>query len=410
MGPNHYICGVMSTNTDQPSTPRRRHRLILLAVVVILALPVLAAAVLIARFNPNRYAPQLIAAVERTTGRQLTIDGPITLRLSLRPVIVLHQLSLANPPGFADANLVTLDRVEAQLALLPLLSHRIDVLHLHLVDPRMVLERNSAGTPDWIFGPPTPASPLASAAPTSPPAAPAPLTQSATGQNYKIALQEVDISNGQLTVNNKAGSPTIISLPSFSGTAASLDAPLHLNASAEIGATPFTLAGTVQLGSDTTAHVRTGSLLGQRVLTVESAGSGRLHPMAVIPVSRTSSPYSLSEALGDLTTDIAGTNTETLNQSLDTLSATLNQVAPQLGPAFDGVTRLSQTLNGRNHALGELLHSAGDATKILSQRSQQLNTLILNASDLLDVLVTRRQAIVRLLASTSAVAPGSVCR
>src|ERR1700722_10485540 len=34
----------------------------------------------------------------------------------------------------------------------------------------------------------------------------------------------------------------------------------------------FTLAGTVQLGSDTTAHVRTGSLLGQRVLTVESAG------------------------------------------------------------------------------------------------------------------------------------------
>jgi phospholipid/cholesterol/gamma-HCH transport system substrate-binding protein len=166
----------------------------------------------------------------------------------------------------------------------------------------------------------------------------------------------------------------------------------------------FTLNGTVQLGSESTAHIRTGSLLGQRVLTVESAGSGRLHPMAVIPVSRTSSPYSLSEASGDLTTDIAGTNTETLNQSLDTLSATLNQIAPQLGPAFDGVTRLSQTLNSRNQTLGELLKSAGDVTKILSQRSQQLNTLILNANDLLDVLVTRRQAIVRLLANTSAVA------
>jgi phospholipid/cholesterol/gamma-HCH transport system substrate-binding protein len=166
----------------------------------------------------------------------------------------------------------------------------------------------------------------------------------------------------------------------------------------------FALAGTVQLGSESTAHVRTGSLLGQRVLTLESAGSGRLRPMSVIPVSRTSSPYSLSDALGDLTTDVAGTNTETLNQSLDTLSATLNQIAPQLGPAFDGVTRLSQTLNGRNQTLGELLHSAGDVTKILSQRSQQLNTLILNANDLLDVLVTRRQAIVRLLANTSAVA------
>jgi uncharacterized protein involved in outer membrane biogenesis len=238
----------MSKNTDQLSARRRRRRLILLAVVVVLALPVLGAAVLIASFNPNRYAPQIVAAVERTTGRQLTIGGPITLRLSLTPVIVLRQLSLANPPGFADANLITLDRVEAQLALLPLLSHRIDILHLHLVDPHIVLERNSAGTPDWVSGPPAPTSPATVVpAPQAAPAAP--------GQKYKIALQEVDVSNGQLTIinkagmnkagNNQAGPPTIIALPSFSGTAASLDAPLHLNASAEIGATPFTLAGTV---------------------------------------------------------------------------------------------------------------------------------------------------------------------
>jgi phospholipid/cholesterol/gamma-HCH transport system substrate-binding protein len=166
----------------------------------------------------------------------------------------------------------------------------------------------------------------------------------------------------------------------------------------------FTVKGKVELGSASTAHIRTGSLLGQRVVTVESAGSGNLHPMAVIPVSRTSSPYSLSEAIDDLTTDLQGTKTETLNQSLDTLSATLNQIAPQLGPAFDGVSRLSRTLNGRNQSLGELLKGAADVTQILSERSQQLNTLILNANDLLSMLVARRQAIVRLLASTSAVA------
>ncbi len=236
----------MSRNTDQPGAPRRRYRSILLAVVVVLALPVLAAAVLIASFNPNRYAPQIVAAVARATGRQLTIGGPITLRLSLTPVIELRGLSLANPSGFADANLVTLDRVEAQLALLPLLSHRIDILHLRLVDPQIVLERDSAGTPDWVFAPPAPAaSPGTSPAVASPAPAPTPVTQPAKGQNYKIALQEVDISNGQLTLKNKLGAPTIISLPSFSGTAAALDAPLHLNASAQIGATLFTLAGTV---------------------------------------------------------------------------------------------------------------------------------------------------------------------
>ena len=166
----------------------------------------------------------------------------------------------------------------------------------------------------------------------------------------------------------------------------------------------FTVNGNVLLGSASTAHIKTGSLLGQRMLTLDSEGSGTLRPMSVIPVSRTSSPYSLSEAVSDLTSDIQGTNTETLNQSLDTLSQTLNQIAPQLGPTFDGITRLSQTLNARNQTLGELLKGAADVTGILSQRSAQLNTLILNANDLLSMLVARRQAIVRLLASTSAVA------
>ena len=166
----------------------------------------------------------------------------------------------------------------------------------------------------------------------------------------------------------------------------------------------FTVNSKYQLGSDSTAHIRTGTILGERVLAVESAGSGTIRPNDVIPVSRTSSPYSLTEALSDLTTDVAGTNTQTVNQSLDTLSATIDQIAPQLGPTFDGLTRLSHSLNGRNETLRDLFKSASDVTGILSERSQQLNTLILNANDLLAVLVERRQTIVNLLANTSAVA------
>jgi phospholipid/cholesterol/gamma-HCH transport system substrate-binding protein len=166
----------------------------------------------------------------------------------------------------------------------------------------------------------------------------------------------------------------------------------------------FNVDGKILLGSETTAHIETGSLLGQRVLAVESAGSGRLRPMDVIPTLRTSSPYALTEATGELTTDVAGTDTRSLNDSLETLSQTINQIAPQLGPAFDGLTRLSQVLNSRDQTLDDLLRGAGKVTKILSDRSQQVNTLILNADNLLAVLVQRRQAIVDLLANTSAVA------
>lgn len=126
--------------------------------------------------------------------------------------------------------------------------------------------------------------------------------------------------------------------------------------------------------------------------------------MGVIPVARTSSPYSLNEAVSDFTTNTAESDTETLNQSLDTLSETIDQMAPQLGPTFDGMTRLSQMLNSRNQALSGLLNNAADVTGILSERSQQVNTLILNANDLLGVLAQRRQAVVDLLANTSVVA------
>ena len=118
----------------------------------------------------------------------------------------------------------------------------------------------------------------------------------------------------------------------------------------------FAINGNVRLGSETTAHIRTGSLLGERMLTLESGrqrhdASDGCHPgladvLAVLADAKRSATS---------TTDTAGTNTTTLNQSLDTLSATLDQIAPQMGPTFDGLTRLSRTLNSRNENLAELL-------------------------------------------------------
>jgi phospholipid/cholesterol/gamma-HCH transport system substrate-binding protein len=215
------------------------------------------------------------------------------------------------------------------------------------------------------------------------------LIQWATAIRYQALFAEaggLNVGNDVTVSGIKVGSVSNISLE---------------NGDALVG---FTLEGKYPLGSDTTAHIRTGTLLGERVLALESDGSGTLDPRDVIPVSRTSSPYSLTDAVSDLTTNTAGTNTESLNQSLDTLSQTIDQIAPQLGPTFDGLSRLSQSLNNRNESLAQLLKTAADVTGILSERSQQVNALILNANDLLGVLSDRRQAIVALLANTSAVA------
>jgi phospholipid/cholesterol/gamma-HCH transport system substrate-binding protein len=163
----------------------------------------------------------------------------------------------------------------------------------------------------------------------------------------------------------------------------------------------FSVNSRHQLGSQTTAHIETGSLLGERMVTLVSDGLGTLRPLDIIPVSRTSSPYSLTEALGTLTTNTAGTDTAALNQSLDALAATLDQVGPQLGPTFAGLSRVSRSINSRNDTMGRLLTHAADVTQILSERNMQVNELLLNANDLVGVLNDRRQAIVDLLGATS---------
>ncbi|MCV7359718.1 MCE family protein [Mycolicibacterium fluoranthenivorans] len=164
----------------------------------------------------------------------------------------------------------------------------------------------------------------------------------------------------------------------------------------------FTLDSTVRLGTDTTAHIRTGTVLGARMLALQPAGADSMHASDTIPLTHTSSPYSLTDAVSDFTSNTAATDTGALTHSMDTLSDTIDRMAPQLGPTFDGLTRLSQTINGRNESLAKLLKGAADVTGILSQRSQQVNTLLLDANTLTQVLDQRRYAIVNLLANTSA--------
>src|ERR1700754_195147 len=213
------------------------------------------------------------------------------------------------------------------------------------------------------------------------------LVQWATSVRYQALFSEA----GGIAIGNDV---TVSGIKVGSVSSVKLD-----NGDALVG---FTINGKYALGSDTSAHIRTGTLLGERVLALESAGSGTLSPNAVIPISRTSSPYSLTDALNELTSNTAGTNTESLNQSLDTLASALDQIAPQLGPTFDGVSRLSRSLNNRNESLAELLKTAGDVTGVFSERSQQVNSLILNSNDLLAVLNERRYAITSLLSATSA--------
>lgn len=222
-----------------PRPPRRRRWIWYVggAVALAVAVPLAGAAWFLARFNPNDYAPQIVAAAQQATGRQLSIGGPIKLQLSLTPTLTASTLSLSNPQGFADPSLLTLDQVQAQIALLPLLHHQVNILRLVLVGPKLYLERDEKGQADWNFAPAVRAS--AGPAETSP-------APHAKRPRYKVALQAVELQNGQIILRGPGGSPpNVIQLTRLTGQASSLQAPLHLTGAAAIGATKLTMQGMV---------------------------------------------------------------------------------------------------------------------------------------------------------------------
>jgi uncharacterized protein involved in outer membrane biogenesis len=91
--------------------------------------------------------------VKQQTGRELTLQGPIRLGFSLQPTLTVQGAAFANPPGFSRPQMATLERLDLKLALLPLISHRVEIDKLVLVKPDILLEIDAKGRPNWQFTP-----------------------------------------------------------------------------------------------------------------------------------------------------------------------------------------------------------------------------------------------------------------
>jgi AsmA protein len=209
-------------------------RILLGVILAVIVVPSVILGIFVAQFDPNRYAPAVISAVEASTGRQLTLGGPIKLSWSWTPKIVADNVSLSNQPGFADPNLLKLSRLEARISLVPLILGQVDIVKLILIRPVITLESNSLGRADWDLAPnSTPAGGVGNPTPGS-------------SASFKIALQSVEIQNGLVSIIGAKPSQTLnIALTELAGTAASTSSPLEISAQAAFNSIPFTVTGVV---------------------------------------------------------------------------------------------------------------------------------------------------------------------
>ncbi|MGV0674651.1 MCE family protein [Mycolicibacterium fortuitum] len=158
----------------------------------------------------------------------------------------------------------------------------------------------------------------------------------------------------------------------------------------------------VHLGERTEASIRLEGLLGTRHLELTSYGDGELDQP--IPLDRTTPPYELPEALGDLTKTISGLDTDQLSDSLAVLSETFSDTAPALKEAVNGVARVSETLEKRDDQLRNLLKNANKATTVLADRSDKVVSLVRDTNALLAELQSQSSALDHISTNLSALA------
>ncbi|WP_418059291.1 MCE family protein [Pimelobacter simplex] len=162
----------------------------------------------------------------------------------------------------------------------------------------------------------------------------------------------------------------------------------------------FALDNGIELGSRSSATVKVATLLGTHYLEVDPHGSGSLAG-GRIPLERTSVPYNLQDVIEKGSEALDELDPELLAKALTEMAGTLGASKQEIGPALEGVARLSEVVSRRSDQVGDLMEATRKVTDQLSASSQDIVGLMKQANLVVGEITARRAAIHRLLVETT---------
>ncbi|MGL6004386.1 AsmA family protein [Aeromonas sobria] len=162
---------------------------------------VVAIAALVSLIDPNQFKPQLAEQMRNSTGRELVMTGEIGWRFWPSLGLSLEQVALRNPAGFAEPDLVRFEHGEASVALLPLLSHRLEIGKVTLSGAHLFIQTKADGSSNLsgLIKDAAASTATATSEPAQPAAAPAAASES---QPWQISLQGVALSQASALVQD----------------------------------------------------------------------------------------------------------------------------------------------------------------------------------------------------------------
>ncbi|NJO35643.1 MAG: AsmA family protein, partial [Rhodospirillales bacterium] len=126
---------------------------VLIGIVVLLVLLIGGALAAPSFIDWNSYKGQIADQAREATGRELSIDGDISLSLLWTPTLSVGKVRFANVDGASAPEMATLESLDVRLALTPLdwLDGNFQVERVELVQPTIVLEKLADGRTNWQF-------------------------------------------------------------------------------------------------------------------------------------------------------------------------------------------------------------------------------------------------------------------
>lgn len=203
---------------------------ILIAVGALVVLVIAALVALPALVPAERIQAEVVAGVKNATGRDLSIQGKVSVSAFPSLSVQVGNVALANPPGYSSKDLIRLGAVDVRLKLMPLLGGKVEVDSFVLVDPVITLETDRQGKGNWVFDAPAdkaaaPAKPADKAADKVAAGAPA-------AGPTDIRLGDVRISGGKLIqIDGKTGARQEVSDLNLQVALKSLSEPLSAKGS-----------------------------------------------------------------------------------------------------------------------------------------------------------------------------------
>ncbi|SBV97728.1 exported hypothetical protein [uncultured delta proteobacterium] len=169
---------------------KRRTRIALIIAAAVVVIFVVGIGLAVTFINPNAFKPEIEAAALQATGKELSLQGDLSLSFFPGLRLEAGPAELKDSPSFGSESFARVEKISASVDLLPLFSGRAEVRAITISGLRLKLAVNDKGAVNWAM----PQKPKAATDPAPKPA-PEPSPKPGGGKSAQAALSAIALDS-----------------------------------------------------------------------------------------------------------------------------------------------------------------------------------------------------------------------